>query len=437
MSAKRFLVLALIVLMASSGFADTAKKTLKVVYNDNKNGTGTQWVQEVVKIFKANHKDVDVVLNPFMSGDEDYYTKSALMLKSDSSIDVILADGFLVPSYVSAGYLKPIPAQSWSDWKKFPDAIKSSVTIGGKVYAIPVSTDTQGLYYNAKAFAKAGIAVPWNPASWSDLMSAALKLRDAKVPFPMWMYTSQAQGEASTMRTYMMLLSGTKDWVIEDGKWVVKSQGMKDSLDFLNKLFVKERILGSETNLAIMMDSHAFDTKTEKLPAGDIGFLWDGSWNGGDFVKSLPNSYKTDIRTAPVPKQNGGGFTTMSGGWTVAVSALTQKADLAVDFVEAAGSFKGELAWANTHGDMTPRSDVREDAAYKQADYYRYLMNKYVDFTRFRPGDELYPKVSLEIRAMLESVVSGSSTVDKAMADYAANVKDIVGAENIIEKPVK
>jgi multiple sugar transport system substrate-binding protein len=388
----------------------------------------------VVNLFKENHKDVDVVLNPFMSGDEDYYTKSALMLKSDQSLDVILADGFLVPSYVSAGYLRPIDLQSWPDWKQFPGAIKASVTIDGKVYAVPVSTDTQGLYYNAKAFAKAGIAVPWSPTNWNDLTSAALKLRDAKVPFPMWMYTSQAQGEASTMRTYMMLLSGTKDWVIENGKWVVKSQGMRDSLEFLAKLFVKERILGSDANLALMMDSHAFDTKTEKLPAGDIGFLWDGSWNGGDFVKSPPSTYKTDIRTAPVPRQFGGGYTTMSGGWTMAVSALTLHPDLADDFVKAAGSFRGELAWANFKGDMTPRSDVRENAAYKQADYYRYQMNKYVDFTRFRPGDELYPKVSLEIRAMLESVVSGRSSVDKAMAEYAANVKDIVGAENTIGK---
>jgi hypothetical protein len=52
MSFKRLLFVALIALMASNGFSDTAKKTLKVVYTDNKNGTGTQWVQAVEPLSK-------------------------------------------------------------------------------------------------------------------------------------------------------------------------------------------------------------------------------------------------------------------------------------------------------------------------------------------------------------------------------------------------
>ena len=51
----------------------------------------------------------------------------------------------------------------------------------------------------------------------------------------------------------------------------------------------------------------------------------------------------------------------------------------------------------------------------------------------FRPANDKYPNVSVEIQTMVEAVATGSKTPKQAAKDYASNVTRIVGEENVVK----
>lgn len=432
------LILAVVVLAGCAkddkGTINAETKTIKVAYKEQGSNANTKWIEGAKAEFEKLYPNVKVELSKVLSTEGDYNSKTSLILQSDDSVDVLLVDSFLVPSFAIAGNLSEVPVDQWDDWNaQFSESIKNGMSIGGKVYAVPISTDTRGLYYNVDVFNKAGISVPWSPKSWDDILNAVKKLHDAGVKYPIWMSGSKAQGEATTMQTFEMLVSGTNDWIFEDDKWVVKSDGFTDSLKFIQSLY--DMGVYNNTELATMLDANAWQVLNKKMPEGnEIGIALDGNWKGTDWVKASPDNHYDIIKVAPMPKQKGSGFTSMSGGWTLCIPSLSKNKDLAFDFIKVACNKENLVAYSNNSGDMTPRKDVANDNRYKEANIYRYEMSAYTEFTNFRPGEELYPSVSKEIQAAVEAVITGQKSAEEAAAEYAKNVKEIVGDGNWIEK---
>jgi multiple sugar transport system substrate-binding protein len=425
-------------LAGSSVFARSSRKTgkkttLNVMY---KEVTGyTPWLEQAKAQFEETHPNVTVKLLCLPSTEADYNTKTALTLQTDNSVDVMVTDSFLVASLVGSDCLAPLDVSAWADWERqYPESIRSSQTINGKVHAIPYTTDTRGLYYNAKTFAKAGINMPWEPKSWADILDAVKRLQTAGVPYPIWMNGSKAQGEGTSMQTFEMLLSGTNDWLYENGKWVTKSKGFTDSLKFIQSLH--DMGIYSNMNLATMLDANGWQVLPEKFAKGsDVGILLDGCWKGADWINALgADKVQDTVKIVPMPRQKGAGFTSMSGGWTLAVSKLSSHKDMALNFIKLAVNKENMVFFTTKGGDMTARFDVGSDSRYTQLNYYRTAMTPYIAWTRFRPAVDGYPSVSIEIQTAVESVISGQKTADEAAAVYAANVSKIAGKGNYVEK---
>ena len=63
----------------------------------------------------------------------------------------------------------------------FNDAAKEAGTADdGGIYAVPLGTDTRAIWYNKQVLQKAGIAVPWQPRSWDEILDAARKMKAAE-----------------------------------------------------------------------------------------------------------------------------------------------------------------------------------------------------------------------------------------------------------------
>ncbi|MDC7240939.1 MAG: hypothetical protein PQJ50_11315, partial [Spirochaetales bacterium] len=119
---KKIILAALIALVSFSVFGngqtdENGGTTLKVVYKEpGGNEAMTKWMTQAKADFEALHPEVTVELSANLSNEADYNTKSALMLQSDSSIDVVHVDSFLVPALVSSGLLAAIPTENWSEY---------------------------------------------------------------------------------------------------------------------------------------------------------------------------------------------------------------------------------------------------------------------------------------------------------------------------------
>lgn len=393
-----------------------------------------EWFEASKKEFEEMYPGVTLNISKMASNEGDYNTKTSLMLQSDDTIDVMVVDSFLVPSLVATGSLSVLPVETWDDWNEhYPNNVKEGMTFNGKVYAAPYNTDTRGLYYNLKVFEKAGIATPWEPKSWEEVLNTVEKLHKADVPYPIWMNGSKAQGEATTMQTFEMLLAGTPDWLYENEKWITTSQGFKDALGFLEK--INKMGIYDNNELATMLDANGWQTLNEKFPkTEEIGIILDGSWKGAEWIKVYPENHLDVIKVTPFPNRDGNGFASMSGGWTLVVSEMSDVKEEAFNFIKVALNQKNTIGFIAKDGDMTVRKDVADSEEYKNQNAYRSIMTNFTEFTKFRPGVEAYPSVSIEIQAAVESVITGKMTADEAMKLYAESVKSIVGEGEYIDK---
>ena len=184
---RKFLVSGLAVMALTSGGTLTAVAspafassggTISVAYeNYGTNITINNLMAKVKGEFQAKYPGWKVNLEPIAAPENAYYTKLDLMSSSASTApDVLYEDTFLVNSDVAAGYLAPLGSylSKWSGWSQYSAAAKAAAKSNdGHTYGVSMGTDTRGLWYNKQLLAKAGVAVPWHPKTWADVLAAA------------------------------------------------------------------------------------------------------------------------------------------------------------------------------------------------------------------------------------------------------------------------
>ncbi|MFT4211041.1 MAG: extracellular solute-binding protein [Microbacterium sp.] len=429
---------------AGSGSTDT---TITVMYEKTSTFTQLDDLMQTAKAeFEAANPGVTVELQAISAGDDDYKTKLALANRSASTApDVFYEDSLNVRADAEAGYLLPLDDRlsDWGDWDLFEDAAKQAgIGTDGQTYAVSLGTDTRVIWYDTSVFEAAGIATPWQPTSWQDILDTAATIKSAEpdvIPFNMYAGTSTTEG--SVISGFDMLLYGTElgDDALFDsdtGKWVVGSDGFVDSLTFLDELWNG----GLATTAAQALDSNVwsniFDTW---FPDGQIGAMVEGSYvpsfwaEDGQFPWS---GYSDVMQTAYFPTQTGEepGYVSMSGGWTLAVGAQTANPDLAFDFLTTALSKDNALSYDVANSQIAVRSDVASESEYLDANPYVEAVSDAVAFTHFRPTTSDYSAISTAIQNAMESVITGSATPQEAAATYDAAVVSAVGEDGVIQK---
>jgi len=342
-----FCATALVATSACSAEQPAAEnKTLKIVYQKTDSFTALDTLfKDAKKDFEAANQGTTVDLQPIEANDDDYGTKLSLALRSaETAPDVFYEDTFKVRSDVDAGYLLKLDGylEKWSDWKLYNEAAKAAGTgDDGGIYAVPLGTDTRAIWYNKTVLQKAGITVPWQPRNWDEILEAARKMKAADpslVPFNM--YAGKATGEGTVMQSFYELLYGTDSELYDqqEKKWVVGSQGFKDSLTFLKTLYDE----GLAVTPAEALDANVWKKVFgEWLPKGKMGATVEGSYTpsfwqkGGNYEWA---GYADDMGVAKFPTQRGQepGGVSMSGGWTLAVGADSKNPDLAFKFLSEA-----------------------------------------------------------------------------------------------------
>lgn len=427
--------------------SSSSDNSIKVMYWSTSSAPDSDRLfKQVKKDMEKKYPDANIQLQVVAGSEEDYNTKVALAFRSASTApDVIYEDTSQMGADVEAGYLMDIGSyvDQWNDWDKFIDSTKKSVTYDGKIYGVPLSTDTRAIWYNKDILQKAGVEVPWQPKSWDDILDMAVKVKayDASIT-PFNIYAGTTQGEGTVMQGFYQLLFGTKlgDNALYDSakkKWVIGSQGFKDSLEFTKTLYEKGYAPSVsdalDTNLSKKMQSDWF-------PNGKMAATVEGSWYPSSWAKG--GSYEWDgydktMAVAAFPTENGGdpGFVSMSGGWAIGVGSKSKNPKLAFEFVQEATSAKNSMEYYTNYTlDINPRSDVTSDPENQPENPYVKDATNLVQYTHYRPGLSMYSKVSNEVQKATESVITGKASADQAAQTYDQAVAEIVGEDNVIKE---
>lgn len=423
--------------------ADEGEKTkLTIFYNDNGNNAAIgRWFEAAYESYdKKDQIDLDIA--PIAASDGDYYAKAALTLQSeDTAPDIILEDTFQLPADVSAGYLSNLSDQlkdypEWSDGTYYGALVNGVTYDDGSVYGIPFNTDTRGLWYNKEIFEQAGIATPWEPKTWQDVLDACATIKE-KCPdvIPFWCNSGVASGEGTSMQTYEMLLYGTGEQLLdENDKWIVSSENILKTLNFIHDIYDN----GYGPSLSKVLSGDAGNvSEQEYMPQGKLAITLDGFWITGNYKDTGASpweGYEDKLGLAPMPTSEGQdpGVITMSGGWAFSIPELSDNKDEAFDFIKHCMDKDVYKNFIIEQGNIATRSDIAEDADYASQPFMKEC-TELLAGAYYRPRNGQYSTVTTYIQSMVEAVVSGTAPED-AMAQYKADVTNSVGEENVVEK---
>jgi multiple sugar transport system substrate-binding protein len=388
--------------------------------------------------YEQAHPGTTIDLQPIVASNDDYSTKLQLQMRSPrTSPDLVYEDTFLINSDIEAGYLRPLDEYiaAWPDWNNFVDTAKAAGrALDGKTYGIPTGTDTRGVWFNKEILARAGLPADWQPTTWNDLLTAARAIK-AAVPdvIPLSIYAGTPLGEAASMQGFEMLLYGTGDTLYDQAnqKWVVGSQGFRDSLQFLQTVYSEG--LGASPQ-QVLNPSWNDTVAQELIPQGKVAIAVEGSWLSNNWLEGEGSAnpwpqWNTVMGWTGMPTQNGQapGQVSMSGGWTWAIPQNADNPDVAWEFSKLLNDKQHQLKFAIDEVQIPVRKDVTADPSYAQANPSNEFFASLVPITNYRPAYAVYPRISNEIQVATESVITGSADVATAAAQYDNQVRAIAG----------
>ena len=389
--------------------------------------------------------NVTVNLREFSGSDEELRAAYTEDLTTSGGADVMAFDGFWIPEFFANGLVKPLAeiagpeVNAWSGWAQIADPIEALMMYQGERFGIPNGTDVRVVFYRTDLFEAAGIATPWQPQSWEDILAAARQLKAAGVPAPLQLNAGASMGEATTMQGYFMALLGAGEHMydFDQEKWIVSSPGILNTLNFYKTIYVDEALGDARMQLAADGREQTFVAFGD----GEIGILVEGDffWRSVLFNEMGVEDRRAFVGWAPMPAmQPGAGyrgqdFVTISGGGGWILNPNTAYPEVAWRLI----SHMAEVDAVRAFQLAQPRISFRNDVPTAGDTTMTEMADAVRELSTVRPQLPEYPALSVEAQRMTERVITGEMTPEEAMAAYAEAAIALVGVENTLSIPLE
>jgi ABC-type glycerol-3-phosphate transport system substrate-binding protein len=240
----------------------------------------------------------------------DTYKQDLLeALASGQGPDIFLINNFWLAEFKDK--IAPAPVEILSEPKikrNFVDVVANDFVAEGKVFAVPLSVDSLGLYYNKDLFNAAGITMP--PADWETFVKDARKMTRIDnagqiVQSGASMGTAYNINRSPDILAMLMMQNGTK--MVNDGK----NQTVFDSANYsTDGKLVSPGInaLDFYTQFA-KLSSPAYTWNknmhysVDAFSEGKAAMMFNYSWQRDTILAKSP---KLNFDVAPVPQLGSG-----------------------------------------------------------------------------------------------------------------------------------
>ena len=247
-------------------------------------------------------------------------------IQANSGIpDVVQLEYMTVPQYVIGDpQLSDLKDRTSGYGDFYTSGTWNSVNVGGGVYALPMDSGPQAMFYNKATFDKAGISGP--PATWDEYYQDAKKIRALGPDY----YITADAGDSKVMNAFL--------W--QAGAHPYKSSGENVTINFTSDPKVKTVADFWQK----MIDEDLINTKVATwadewnrgIGDGTIASIFEGAWMPANLVSNSPQA-GGNMRVALQPnwdasKPSNG----ENGGSAIAVTKASKLQDAAwkyVDFV--------------------------------------------------------------------------------------------------------
>jgi len=276
----------------------------------------------------------------------------------------------------------------------------------GRFYAVPRDANTLALCYNTDMFRAKGLDPAKPPATWSELIADATKLRDAdKNVFGFGFSAMQAEEGVFQWLPFLYQAGGAIDHL--------DSPEAAQSLQLLVD-FVKSGVASKD-----VINERQYEV-TNTFMAGNVAMVLCGPWE----LPRLQREAKFEWKHALLPVKDDKNIHASSlGGYDWVIPTGAANTDGAFKFIEFMSDPK-ILSEAWKTGRLAPRTDVvLQDPLWPQA-YTTY--REQLQSARARGPHPQWPELSRAMSTAIQEAITGAKPTTEALKGAAAKIKPIL-----------
>lgn len=263
-------------------------------------------------------ENIKVTVNLEMPSSDQYESVLQARLSGDDAPDLYTLHCNNLGTYNDAGYLYDLSGEPLAG--VIYDNVKATVTIDGKLLAVPIESQAWGVLYNKTIFDECGLSAP---DTLSDLKTICETLKEkGYTPF-MLAFQEQWVPQLMTGLTLGDIVSGKlNDWLDR----MYKDEG---SYEEVREIFdVIDLIMANGTDRAMEEGSEA---GAADFAMGKAAMFVQGTWAANTIMTTNPDM-QLGVFALPINEDPGCTRVNLSTSTTLAVHPDSQELDLALKF---------------------------------------------------------------------------------------------------------
>ena len=284
-----------------------------------------------------------------------FFQVSELRLKSgDEDIDIVYTDAPVVASYAANGYIQALGDDIASEtMAAVVDTAVAAGSFEGQLYALPMNSSAQVMFYNKDLLEAAGITPPdglspvstasaadiealgtsgrWTWQQITDVAQAVTKSEGGRTS--VWGFAFEQFGELYQLQP---LGASLGSGIISDDAMTASDyldgDAWTEAANWWSALF---------NEMEVSPRSLGFGEGTQLFNNGQLAMFIGGTWN----IYGIADS-DINFGIAPHPRFASGDAVTPTGSWYLGISSASPDAEAAEDFARyATPSEKGTTVW--------------------------------------------------------------------------------------------
>ncbi|MEV6947035.1 extracellular solute-binding protein [Streptomyces sp. NPDC051172] len=387
----------------SGSGSDKSSGPVTITWWDTSNATNeAPTYKALVSQFEAANKDIKVnyVNVPFDQAQNKFDTAAG----SKGAPDVLRSEVGWTPAFAKKGYFLPLDGtEALTDQSKFRSNLIEQAKYDGKVYGVPLVTDTLALVYNKALFKKAGITEA--PKTWDELKADAAKVDSKAKVYGYW-------GSTQSYYAQTFLYGEGTDTVDAGAKKItVNSAPAKKAYGTWLSLFKGQGLHKADTT------ADAYAHIQDAFVNGKVASIIQGPWEITNFYKGSAFKDKSNLGIATVPAGSTGKAGAPTGGHNLSVYAGSDSAHqkAALKFVNFMTSAKSQTEIALKNSTLPTRDDAY--TAEVKADPGIAGFQTVLPAAQPRPALPEYSSLWTPLDTELTAIAGGKESLDKGLSN--------------------
>jgi multiple sugar transport system substrate-binding protein len=362
-------------------------------------------LNQMQKEFEAANPDIKLKFTYVPFGELVSRTLQMAAVRKPPGISAI--DNPDVLRVAKAGILKDISADvaKMKVWEDIYPGPKAAVSDGGKVFGIPIGSNSLGLYYNKKMLTDAGVTAP--PKTWAELTETATKTTKSPV---YGIAFSAINDEQATWQWEPFL------WSNGGSLTDLGSEKAKEALELWVD-WVKKGVASKEV----------VNWNQENVPSQFIGgraaTMVMGPWQLSNVKKS---GVDFGIVTIPVPKEGEKPVVPLGGEVWCVLKGDSKVEQAAVKFIEFTQEPERLRKICDTFNYISSVRSIAKQQGEANPELQPFVDQMDTARARSQDGGAKYPDISLATRTAIQRALTGEASAEAALKEAAAKIKEIL-----------